>query len=179
MIIDESKCRLLNKGEESEETVNIPLIMRLHPFLHHIHFYRLRHLQELIKKVITLLSFGCSIRAIFAVFGLDERNGCSWQDHAELNCKSSHKKPVAMHFNPGRIRLNEPRFRQQGRIVWMDMALCGILLHCTDGSPFIQHLLEQPPLQNARLITIMRAAFEFPLLSHSGRTPPRRHLTRH
>jgi hypothetical protein len=37
MIIDESKSRLLNNDEESEETVNIPLIMRSHPFLHRIH----------------------------------------------------------------------------------------------------------------------------------------------
>jgi hypothetical protein len=38
MIIEESKCRLLNKDEESVESVSIPLIMRSHLFLHQIRF---------------------------------------------------------------------------------------------------------------------------------------------
>ncbi len=37
MIIEESKCRLLNKDEESVKSESIPLIMRSHPFLHQIH----------------------------------------------------------------------------------------------------------------------------------------------
>jgi hypothetical protein len=32
MIIEESKCRILNNDEESEEDVSMPLIMRSHPF---------------------------------------------------------------------------------------------------------------------------------------------------
>jgi hypothetical protein len=36
MIIAESKCRLLNNDEESEQDVSIPLIMYSHPFLHQI-----------------------------------------------------------------------------------------------------------------------------------------------
>lgn len=36
MIIEESKCRLLNKDEESKKTVSISLIMRSHLFLHQI-----------------------------------------------------------------------------------------------------------------------------------------------
>jgi hypothetical protein len=36
MIIEESKCRLLNYDEVSEEDMSIPLIMYSHPFLQQI-----------------------------------------------------------------------------------------------------------------------------------------------
>lgn len=37
MILKVLKSRQLNKDEESEEDVSIPLIMRSHPFLHQIY----------------------------------------------------------------------------------------------------------------------------------------------
>lgn len=86
-------------------------------------FYRLRHPQELVTKLITLLSFGCPTQAIVAAFDLDERTVSSWQQRAGLHCQSLHEKLVATPRDLGQVQMDELRVKQQGRIVWMASAL--------------------------------------------------------
>jgi len=86
-------------------------------------FYRLRHSQELVTRVVTLLSFGCPTQAIVAAFGLDERTVSSWQDRAGCHCQALHQKLVAAPRDLGQVQMDELRVKLQGHIVWMAMAL--------------------------------------------------------
>jgi len=45
-------------------------------------FYRLRHDQELVARVITLLAWGCPPQAIVVAFELDERTVADWHRRA-------------------------------------------------------------------------------------------------
>jgi len=86
-------------------------------------FYRLHHSQELVTRVITLLSFGCPTQAIVAAFSLDERTIANWRERAGLHCLSVHQRLVARPRDLGQVQMDELRVRQQGRVVWMAMAL--------------------------------------------------------
>jgi transposase-like protein/IS1 family transposase len=86
-------------------------------------FYRLRHSQELVTQVITLLSFGCPTQAIVAAFGLDERTVSDWRDRAGCHCQALHEKLVATPRDLGQVQMDELRVKLQGRIVWMALAL--------------------------------------------------------
>lgn len=86
-------------------------------------FYRLRHSQQLVTQVITLLSFGCPVQAIVAAFSLDERTVASWQLRAGKHCHSLHQQLVATPRDLGQVQMDELRVRQQGRILWMAMAM--------------------------------------------------------
>jgi transposase-like protein len=86
-------------------------------------FYRLRHSQELVTRVVTLLSFGCPTQAIVAAFGLDERTVSSWQDRAGCHCQALHQKLIAAPRDLGQVQMDELRVKLQGRIVWMALAL--------------------------------------------------------
>jgi len=86
-------------------------------------FYRLRHSQEIVTQVVTLLSFGCPTQAIVAAFGLDERTVTSWQGRASQHCQSLHQELVSTPRDLGQVQMDELRVRQQGRVVWMALAL--------------------------------------------------------
>lgn len=113
-------------------------------------FYRLRHSQELVTQVVTLLSFGCPTQAIVAAFDLDERTVSSWQSRAGIHCQSLHEKLVARPRDLGQVQMDELRVKQQGRIVWMAMALMvgtrlwlgGEVAPRRDGA-FITHMVEK------------------------------------
>ena len=86
-------------------------------------FYRLRHSQELVTQVVTLLSFGCPTQAIVAAFGLDERTVAGWQTRASQHCQSLHQKLVSTPRDLGQVQMDELRVKQQGRVVWMALAM--------------------------------------------------------
>jgi transposase-like protein len=86
-------------------------------------FYRLHHSQELVTRVVTLLSFGCPTQAIVAAFSLDERTVSSWRDRASQHCLSVHNNLVATPRDLGQVQMDELRVKQQGRVVWMALAL--------------------------------------------------------
>lgn len=86
-------------------------------------FYRLRHSQELVTQVVTLLSFGCPTQAIVAAFDLDERTVSNWQQRAGRHCLSVHNQLVATPRDLGQVQMDELRVKQQGGILWMALAL--------------------------------------------------------
>src|SRR5918999_2921541 len=86
-------------------------------------FYRLRHSQEFVTQVITLLSFGCPIQAIVAAFNLDQRTVASWQVRAGKHCLSVHNLLVATPRDLGQVQMDELRIKLQGRVAWMALAL--------------------------------------------------------
>ncbi len=86
-------------------------------------FYRLRHSQELVTQVVTLLSFGCPTQAIVAAFALDEHTVASWQARAGKHCESVHNHLIAKPRDLGQVQMDELRVKLQGRVVWMALAL--------------------------------------------------------
>ena len=50
-------------------------------------FYRLRTAKDTVVIVVTLLAYGCPVRAIVAAFGLDERTVVDWQERAGQHCE--------------------------------------------------------------------------------------------
>lgn len=113
-------------------------------------FYRLRHSQELVTQVVTLLSFGCPIQAIVAAFSLDERTVSNWQARAGRHCQSVHNQLVATPRDLGQVQMDELRVKQQGQVVWMALALMvktrlwlgGVVGKSRDAA-FITSLVEQ------------------------------------
>lgn len=57
-------------------------------------FYRLRHPEQLVLQVLTLLCHGCPVPAIVAAFHLDERTAASWQAKAGEHCRLLHEHLV-------------------------------------------------------------------------------------
>jgi len=86
-------------------------------------FYRLRHTDERFTQVVTLLSHGCPRQAIVAAFALDERTVADWQQRAGWHCQAVHEQLVATPRDLGQVQMDELRVKQQGRIVWMAMAM--------------------------------------------------------
>jgi transposase-like protein len=86
-------------------------------------FYRLRHSEELVTRVITLLAHGCPPQAIVAAFALDERTVASWRDRAGQHCQAIQAHLVEVPRDLGQVQMDELRVKQQGRIGWMALAL--------------------------------------------------------
>ena len=87
-------------------------------------FYRLHHPQALVVIVVTLLAFGCTVQAIVAAFGLDERTVADWQRRAGRQCEQVHIQLVqAGAVTLGQVQGDELRVRIVGGVVWLAMAL--------------------------------------------------------
>lgn len=86
-------------------------------------FYRLRHSDERFTQVVTLLAHGCPRQAIVAAFALDERTVADWQQRAGWHCHAVHEQLVAIPRDLGQVQMVELRVKQQGRIVWMALAI--------------------------------------------------------
>lgn len=86
-------------------------------------FYRLHHSDERFTQVITLLAHGCPRQAIVAAFALDERTVSDWQQRAGSHCQAVHDDLVGVPRDLGQVQLDELRVKQQGRSVWMAMAM--------------------------------------------------------
>jgi transposase-like protein len=86
--------------------------------------YRIHNPKWLVVAVVTLLAYGCPLRAIVAAFDLDERTVARWQREAALQCKRVHEHTV----EAGRVRLlqvqaDEIRVKAVGGIYWLASAL--------------------------------------------------------
>jgi hypothetical protein len=86
-------------------------------------FYRLRHADEHFTQIVTLLAHGCPRQAIVAAFDLDERTVADWQQRAGRHCQAVHEQLVAAPRDLGQVQMDELRVKQQGRIVWMALAV--------------------------------------------------------
>jgi transposase-like protein len=105
------KCKECNKT--FAETTGTPYY-RLH---------KVKQVIDLVTVVVTLLSHGCPLQAIVAAFGLDERTVSEWRDRAGKHCEAVHKHLVEKPRDLGQVQADELRVTEQGRIVWMAMAI--------------------------------------------------------
>jgi transposase-like protein len=53
-------------------------------------FYRLHHSAVLVTCVMTLIAFGCPVKAIVAAYGLDDRTVMAWQQRSGEHCQRVH-----------------------------------------------------------------------------------------
>lgn len=113
-------------------------------------FYRLRHSQEIVTQVVTLMAFGCPTQAVVAAFGLDERTVAGWQVRASQHCQSLHQKLITTPRDLGQVQMDELRVKQQGRVVWMALALMvstrlwlGGVVASSRDTAFISSLVEK------------------------------------
>jgi transposase-like protein len=86
-------------------------------------FYRLRHQQEVVVQVVTLLAHGCPPQAIVAAFDLDERTVANWQQRAAAQCQQVHEQFVQRPRELGEVQADELRVKRQGAIVWVALAM--------------------------------------------------------
>ena len=70
-------------------------------------FYRLRHSDEFVTQIITLLAYSCPIVAIVVAFGLDERTVADWQRRAGIHCQKVHQRLVQQPRDLGQVQADE------------------------------------------------------------------------
>jgi transposase-like protein len=86
-------------------------------------FYRLRHHQEMVVQVVTLLAWGCPPQAIVVAFDVDERTVADWQQRAAAQCRQVHEHLVHQPRALGEVQADELRVKRQGAIVWVALAM--------------------------------------------------------
>lgn len=124
-------------------------------------FYRRSTATATITLILTLLAHGCPIAAIVVAFGVQRQTVAAWLDVAGAQCEAVHRHLVCRERELGAIQADEIRVRQQGRVVWLALAmqvatrlwLGGVVSPCRDGALI------------ARLCALIRAcALPAPLL---------------
>lgn len=113
-------------------------------------FYRLKHSDEFVTIIITLIAFGCPTTAIVKAFGLDERTVADWQRRAGIHCQKIHQQMVQQPHDLGQVQADEIRVKHQGGIAWLAMAIAvstrlwlgGVVSACRDAN-LITSLMEQ------------------------------------
>ena len=87
-------------------------------------FYRLHKPAALAVLVITLLCHGCTVQAIVAAFGLDERTVARWFLEAGRQCQRVHEHLVEQgQVDLQHVQADELWVKQVGGKVWMALAL--------------------------------------------------------
>lgn len=87
-------------------------------------FEGLRKPMELIVIVVTLLSYGCPVRAIVQAFGLDERTVADWRDRAGKQCQKVHRALVEQgQLDLVHVQADEIRVKGRKMIAWMGLAM--------------------------------------------------------
>jgi hypothetical protein len=87
-------------------------------------FEGLRKPMELVVIVVTLLSYGCPVKAIVHAFGLDERTVASWRDRAGAHCEQVHRVLVeAGKLDLVHVQADEIRVKGRNMIAWMGLAM--------------------------------------------------------
>jgi hypothetical protein len=116
-------------------------------------YFRRRHARALVTVVVTLLCHGCSLRAIVAAFGLDERRVATWWKRAGQHCER-----LYIHLlQTGRVDLEHVQPDQlcvklAGRRVWQAMVLAVPSRLCLSGviSPYRDLTLIRTLLRQVR-----------------------------
>jgi len=88
-------------------------------------FYRLRTSAETVVIVVTLLAHGCTVQAIVAAFGFDERTVAAWWVRSGRQGQAVHEHLVEQPRDLGQGQADELRVKKPGGIVWMALALRG------------------------------------------------------
>jgi transposase-like protein len=86
-------------------------------------FYRRATDEATITCVVTLVAHGCPPAAIEAAFGVQRRTVAAWTDAAGRQCAAVHHHLVCQPRDLRAVQADEIRVKQQGRIVWLAMAM--------------------------------------------------------
>ena len=86
-------------------------------------FYRLRHHQELVVQVVTLLAWGCPPQAVVAAFDLDERTVADWRQRAATQCQQVQQHLVQRPRDLREVQADELRVKRQGAVIWVALAM--------------------------------------------------------
>jgi len=87
-------------------------------------YFRLRTPSGRVTLVITLLAYGCPIRAIVRAFGLEARTVAAWRDRAGAHCQRVHQARVARGaLDLEHVQADEIRVRVCDGIAWLASAL--------------------------------------------------------
>jgi len=87
-------------------------------------FYRLKTAPATVILVLTLLAYGCPIKAIVVAFGFDERTVKNWWERAGNHSQAVHKHVVGQsQLDLEQAQADELKGKIQGRSIWMAMAI--------------------------------------------------------
>jgi transposase-like protein len=86
-------------------------------------YYRRSTDETTITCVVTLVASGCPPAAIEAAFGVQRQTVAAWTDAAGVQCAAVHRQLVCQPRDLRAIQADEIRIKQQGRVVWVAMAL--------------------------------------------------------
>src|SRR5205085_2807490 len=87
-------------------------------------FYRLQTAAEVVTTVLTLLAYGCPLRAIVAAFHLDERTIAAWLIRAGTQGQAVHEHLVGQGgVDLQHVQADELWVKLVVRKVWLTMAL--------------------------------------------------------
>ncbi len=86
-------------------------------------FHRRRSDEATITCVVTLVAYGCPPIAIERAFGVQRQTVRAWQDAAGIQCEAVHRHLVCQPRTLGAVQADEIRVRQQGRVVWLALAM--------------------------------------------------------
>ena len=86
----------------------------------------LRTAEEVVMKVMILLSYGCPHQAIVHAFELDERTIADWQKRAGKHCQQVHEAVVQNgKVDTHHVQADEIRVKGRKMIAWMGLAIEG------------------------------------------------------
>jgi len=86
--------------------------------------YRLKTSPELFVVVVTLLAFGCPVKAVVMAMGLDARTVRAWGSKAGEHCEDIHEHLVGnAQLDLGHVQADEIKVKTRGGSIWMAMAM--------------------------------------------------------
>jgi transposase-like protein len=86
-------------------------------------YYRRSTDEATITCVVTLVAYGCPPAAIEAAFGVQRQTVADWTAAAGAHCEAIHRHLICQPRDRGTVQADEMRVKQQGRIVWVALAM--------------------------------------------------------
>jgi transposase-like protein len=86
-------------------------------------YYRRSTDEATITCVVTLVAYGCPPAAIEVAFGVQRQTVADWTDAAGVQCEAVHQQMVCQPRDLGAVQADEIRVKQQGRVVWVALAM--------------------------------------------------------
>jgi len=86
-------------------------------------FYRRSTDETLIALIVTLIAHGCPIAATVAAYGVQRQTVSDWLDAAGSQGEAVHRHLVCQPRDLSAVQADEIRVRQQGRVVWLALAM--------------------------------------------------------
>jgi transposase-like protein len=86
-------------------------------------YYRRSTDEATLTCIVTLVAYGCPPAAITAAFGVQRQTVAQWTDAAGRQCEAVHQQLVCQPRDLGAVQADEIRVKQQGRVVWVALAM--------------------------------------------------------